>query len=51
VAASEHVKFRENKTLIKVFYLVDGQPLLKAPFKGEDDREVSPFVALDLAEG
>lgn len=46
VAASEHVKFRQNKTAFKIFWNVDGQPWLTAPFKQEGGYEVSPFVAL-----
>lgn len=48
VASSEHVKFRENKTAFKIFWNVDGQPWLTAPFKQEGGYEVSPFVALDV---
>lgn len=47
VASSEHVKFRENKTVFKIFWNVDGQPWLTAPFKQEGGYEVSPFVALN----
>ncbi len=48
VAASEHVHFTQNKTVIKVFWNVDGQPWLTAPFKQEGGYEVSPFVVLDV---
>lgn len=48
VAASEHVKFTSNKTVIKIFWNVDGAPWLTAPFKEENGYEVSPFVALDV---
>ena len=48
MAASEHVKFLQNKTVIKIFWNVDGAPWLKAPFKEENGYEVSPFVALDV---
>ncbi|WAP67221.1 phage major capsid protein [Jiella pelagia] len=48
VAASEHVKFTSNKTVIKIFWNVDGQPWLKAPIKEENGYEVSPFVGLDV---
>ena len=51
VASSEHVKFRENKTVFKLFWNVDGQPWLTAPFKQEGGYEVSPFVALGAAAG
>ena len=48
VAASEHVKFTSNKTVIKIFWNVDGAPWLKAPIKEENGYEVSPFVGLDV---
>lgn len=48
VAASEHVKFTSNKTVIKIFWNVDGAPWMNAPFKEENGYEVSPFVALDI---
>lgn len=48
VAASEHVKFTQNKTVIKIFYNVDGAPWMKAPIKEENGFEVSPFVGLDV---
>lgn len=48
VAASEHVKFTQNKTVIKIFWNVDGAPWMNAPFKEENGYEVSPFVALDV---
>lgn len=48
VAASEHVLFRQNKTVIKAFWNVDGSPWLKAPFEVENGYLVSPFVALDV---
>jgi HK97 family phage major capsid protein len=48
VAASEHVKFTQNKTVIKIFWNVDGQPWMKEPFKEENLYEVSPFVQLDV---
>ena len=48
VAASEHVEFLNNKTVIKLFWNVDGAPWMKAPFKEENGYEVSPFVALDV---
>jgi len=47
VAASEHVHFKKNKTVIKAFWNVDGQPWLTEPLKLENDYEVSPFVVLD----
>lgn len=48
VAASEHVKFTQNKTVIKIFYNVDGAPWMKAPIKEENGYEVSPFIGLDV---
>ena len=47
VATSEHVKFIENKTVIKAFWNVDGQPWLTGPFTEENGYQVSPFVVLD----
>ena len=48
VAASEHVKFTENKTVFKIFWNVDGQPWLTEPFTQENGYQVSPFVVLDV---
>ena len=48
VAASEHVLFTSNKTLIKIFWNVDGSPWLTKPIREENGYEVSPFVALDV---
>ncbi|MBN9079663.1 MAG: phage capsid protein [Rhizobiales bacterium 65-79] len=48
VAASEHVKFTSNKTVVKIFWNVDGAPWMNAPFTEENGYEVSPFVALDV---
>ena len=48
VAASEHVLFRQNKTVIKIFWNVDGAPWLTAPIQEENGYEVSPFVGLDV---
>lgn len=48
VAASEHVLFRQNKTVVKIFWNVDGSPWLTAPIVEENGFEVSPFVALDV---
>jgi HK97 family phage major capsid protein len=48
VAASEHVLFRQNKTVIKIFWNVDGAPWLTAPLKEENGYQVSPFVGLDV---
>lgn len=51
VAASEHVYFTQNKTVIKIFWNVDGSPWLSAPFQEENGYQVSPFVALDIPAG
>lgn len=48
VAASEHALFTQNKTLIKIFYNVDGAPWLTAPLYEENGYQVSPFVGLDV---
>jgi len=48
VATSEHVKFTSNKTVIKIFWNVDGAPWLNAPIKEENGYEVSPFIGLDV---
>lgn len=48
VAVSEHVKFQENKTVIKIWWNVDGQPWLTEPFEEENGYQVSPFAILDL---
>lgn len=48
VAASEHVKFTSNKTVIKIFWNVDGAPWLHAPIVEENGYEVSPFIGLDV---
>ncbi len=48
VAASEHVLFKQNKTVVKIFWNVDGAPWLTSPIKEENGWEVSPFVGLDV---
>ncbi len=49
IAASEHVFFRENKTVIKAFWNVDGKAWVPAPLKLEDGvTTVSPYVVLDV---
>jgi HK97 family phage major capsid protein len=48
VASSEHVKFTSNKTVIKIFWNVDGAPDTIGPIKEENGYEVSPFVGLDV---
>lgn len=46
IAASEHVLFKQNKTVIKIFWNVDGAPWLTAPITEENGHTVSPFVVL-----
>ena len=47
IAASEHVRFLNNQTVIKAFFNVDGQPWLTAPLTLEDGvTQRSPFVQL-----
>ena len=47
IAASEHVRFLQNQTVIKAFWNVDGQPWLTAPLTLEDGvTQRSPFVQL-----
>lgn len=48
IAASEHVYFQSNKTMIKAFWNVDGQPWLSSPITEENGDIQSPFVALDV---
>lgn len=49
IAASEHVHFTENKTVIKIFWNVDGQPWVNVPLTLEDGAtRVSPYVVLDV---
>ena len=50
VAASPHVHFVNNKTVIKAFWNVDGKPWLTAPIPTEGDTSVSPFVVLDVPD-
>lgn len=48
VAASEHVLFRSNKTVIKCFWNVDGKPWVPAPLSLANGVVVSPYVILDV---
>ncbi|MCK6478584.1 MAG: phage major capsid protein [Planctomycetaceae bacterium] len=48
VAASEHVLFKQNKTVVKAFKSVDGAPWLDGPIAQEDGQTYSPFVGLDV---
>jgi HK97 family phage major capsid protein len=49
VMASEHVYFTSNRTVIKVFWNVDGSPWLNEPIPldGSVANTVSPFVVLN----
>lgn len=48
IAASEHVYFLQNKTVIKAFGSCDGQPWLKEPLTLDDGAtQVSPFIILN----
>ncbi|MBA7524706.1 hypothetical protein ES705_16848 [subsurface metagenome] len=48
VMASEHVYFTENKTVVKIFYNVDGSSWLNNPLTLRDGTtQVSPFVVLE----
>lgn len=49
VDASPHVHFVNNKTVIKAFWNVDGQPWLLEPIREEDGNDYSPFVVLSSA--
>jgi HK97 family phage major capsid protein len=47
IAASEHVKFTSNKTVIKIVFNIDGQSWVKEPLTLEDgSTKVSPIVIL-----
>jgi HK97 family phage major capsid protein len=47
VQASEHPLFTSNRTIIKAFWNVDGQPWLTSPLLQRDGvTQVSPFVVL-----
>lgn len=50
-ASSEHVLFINNKTIIKLFEMVDGKPWLQSTLINEDNWEFSPFVVLDDGAG
>jgi HK97 family phage major capsid protein len=48
ISASEHPLFTQNRTIIKAFWNVDGQPWLTTPLLARDGvSTVSPFVVLD----
>jgi HK97 family phage major capsid protein len=48
IAASEHVYFTNNQTVIKIFWNVDGKPWLTQPIglEGSVTNTISPFVVL-----
>lgn len=48
VAASPHVQFLNNRTVIKAFKLVDGRPWPESPLLEENGEQASPFVVLDV---
>lgn len=49
VAASEHVLFRQNKTVIKIYWNVDGKGWVNEALTLEDGiTKVSPYVVLDV---
>ena len=50
VAASEHVLFTQNKTVIKAFWNVGGKPWLTAPHYDEGGYQTSPFVVLGAVQ-
>ena len=48
ISMSEHPLFTQNRTIIKAFWNVDGQPWLSTPLLARDGvSTVSPFVVLD----
>jgi len=48
IEASQHVKFLENRTIIRAVWNVDGQPTLSSPLLLEDGTSTqSPFVVLN----
>lgn len=48
VAASEHVHFKNLKTVVRASKSVGGGPWMKDPITQEDGQTYSPFVALDV---
>ncbi|MCL6453557.1 MAG: phage major capsid protein [Alicyclobacillus sp.] len=49
IAASPHVLFQQDKTMIRITWNVDGQPWVTDPLLLEDgSTKVSPFVVLDI---
>lgn len=49
IAASEHVYFKQNKTVVKVYWNVDGKGWCIEPLLLDDGvTQVSPYVILDI---
>ncbi|MEY9097008.1 phage major capsid protein [Paenibacillus sp. RC84] len=48
ISASEHPLFKQNKTIIKAFWNVDGKPWVSAPFTLKNGYTVSPFIKLGV---
>lgn len=49
IAASPHVLFQQDKTMLRITWNVDGQPWVTDPLTLEDGvTKVSPFVVLDI---
>jgi hypothetical protein len=48
VDSSPHVHFTSNRTVIKIFWNVDGKPWLSEPLhlEGSKTNTISPFVVL-----
>lgn len=52
IAASPHVRFTKNQTVIKVVSFIDGKPWVDKPLTLDDGvTKVSPFVLLDVPAG
>lgn len=47
IDASPHVYFESNRTVVRAYFNVDGQPWLDAPITDEDNEQYSPFVVLE----
>lgn len=48
IQASEHPMFKQNKTIVKAFWNVDGKPWVNAPFEMTNGYKVSPFIKLGV---
>lgn len=51
IAASEHVRFTSNQTVIKIFEYTDGAPWVKAPYKYKNNLTLSPYIQLTIGAG